>query len=294
MSVTLGGTYPLAGRPVPRIGYGMRPLAHRAAEIGESAAIGLLRRAFDLGVRHFDTAEFYAAGTANRLLRLAFADVRDEVVVATKAGARPITGGPVPMTAAQRPHELRAAVEDNLRSLGTDRLDLVNMRRMDFRPGLIADGDQIVPLADQLAELTALRDAGKIRAIGLSHVRTEQVEAALPAGITCVQNIYYLLDRADEPLLRLCAAAGVAWVPYFPLGAGGRPFDLPKVVEDPVVRQIAAELGATATQVGLAWQLAHAPNTMLITGTADLDHLAENVAAGDLELGTEAMARLER
>ena len=286
-----GGTYPLAGRAVARIGYGMRQLAVRVADIGEPAAIGVLRRAFELGVRHFDTAEFY--GTANQLLRLALADVRDQVVLASKAGARPISGGPAPMTAAQQPHELRAAVEANLRSIGTDYLDVVNLRRMDFRPGLIAEGDQVVPIEDQLAELTALRDQGKIRAIGLSHVLPEQVEVARPAGIACVQNIYHLLGRADEQLLVECRQAGIAWVPYFPLGGGGRPFGLPKVVDDPVVREVAAGLGATATQVGLAWQLAHAPNTMLITGTADLAHLSENVAAGDLELDAGTMARLE-
>lgn len=286
-------TYPLAGRPISRIGYGMRALAHRTADLGEPAAIALLRRAFDQGVRHFDTAEFYAAGLANKLLQKAFDDVRDEVLFASKAGARPISGGPVPMTAAQRPHELREAVEVNLRSLGTEHLDILNLRRMDFRPGLLAEGDQVVPLDDQLAELVALRDEGKIRAIGLSHVRLDQIEAALPVGITCVQNIYHLLGRDDEPLLTACREAGVAWVPYFPLGGGGGPFNLPKVVDDPVVQQVAAELGVTATQLGLAWQLNHSPNTMIITGTADAGHLAENVAAGRLELDAGTTARLE-
>jgi pyridoxine 4-dehydrogenase len=286
-------TYPLAGRPVPRIGYGLRRLASRTAELGETAAIGVLHHAYDLGIRHFDTAEFYDAGLANHLLHAAFQGRRDEVVLATKAGARPITGGPAPMTAAQQPHELREAVEANLKSLGTEYLDVVNLRRMDFRPGLLASGDQSVPLEDQLAELTALRDEGKIRAIGLSHVRQDQFEAALPAGITCVQNLYYLLDRSDEPLLTACREAEVAWVPYFPLGDGGPPFNLPKVVDDPVVLAVAADLGVTATQVGLAWQLNHSPNTMLITGSADPEHLAENLAAGDLDLDPATMTRLE-
>ncbi|MDE9364802.1 aldo/keto reductase [Luteipulveratus sp. YIM 133132] len=290
-----GGTFTLAGRPVPRIGYGMGQLTRRAAAGGASGvedAVALLRRAYDLGVRHFDTAQFYGGGLANSLLRQAFSAQRDEIVLATKAGAAP-SDGPMPLTAAQRPHELRAAVEDNLATLGTDRLDVVNLRRMDFLPGLIAEGDQVVPLQAQLAELVALREEGKVVGIGISHITLEQLQAAVPVGLACVQNIYHLLGRADEPLLDLCRTHDIAWIPYFPLGGGGAYADIPKVTDDPVVREVAQALGATPTQVGLAWQLQHAPITMLIPGTGSVDHLLENTAAGELVIPADAMARLD-
>ena len=289
-----GGTFPLAGRAVPRLGYGMGQVTRSAGtDDGHVTAVALLRQAYDLGVRHFDTAEFYSHGLANRMLAEAFGDVRDDIIIATKTGARPVLGAPVPLTAAQQPHELREAVEANLASLRTDRLDIVNLRRMDFRPGLLAEGDQVVALDDQLAELAALRDEGKIIGIGLSHVTLEQLETALPVGVACVQNIYHLLDRSGEPLLDVCQDRGVAWVPYFPLGGGGEYAGLPKVVDDSTVQAVAAELGATAPQVGLAWQLAHIPNTMIITGTASSGHLIENIASGSLILNGATMARLD-
>lgn len=181
-------------------------------------------------------------------------------------------------------------MEENLRTLGTDRIDVVNMRRMDFTPGLLADGDQIVAFDDQLAEMTMLRDPGKILAIGLSHVTAEQLRTALPAGVACLQNIYNLVDRSDESLLEICAESGVAWVPYFPLGGGFG--TLPKVVDEQAVRSVASRLGATPAQVGLAWQLAHSPNTMLIPGTSNVEHLLENTAAGEVRLDEAAMAAL--
>nr|WP_272945128.1 aldo/keto reductase [Nocardia nova] len=291
---TPGGVFPLAGRPTPRVGYGMGRLTRAVSSTHtRAAAVTLLHQAFEFGIRHFDTAQFYGNGTANELLREAFRSRRDEVLLATKAGARPVPDAPVPLTAAQRPEELRAAVEANLATLDTDRVDVVYLRRMDFAPGLLAEGDQIVPLADQLAELVALRDAGKIVAIGLSHITLDQFRAAAPAGIGCVQNIYHLLDRDAEPLLNTCRDHDVAWIPYFPLGGGGAYAGLADVTADPAVEEIARELGATPTQVGLAWQLTHAPNTMLIPGTAGLDHLGENVAAGSIELDAAAMRRLD-
>lgn len=212
-------------------------------------------------------------------------------MIATKADARPVAGAAVPMTAAQRPEELRDQVHENLRALGTDRVDVVNLRRMDFTPGLLAEGHQIVPLEDQLSELVALRDEGLVLAIGLSHVTADQVRAALPVGIACVQNIYNLVDRSDEDLLALCEANGIARIPYFPLGGGFG--TLPKAVAQPSVQTIASRLGATPSQVGLAWQLAHSPNTMLIPGTGSADHLRENTAAGDLLLDAEALSVLD-
>ncbi|MDJ0396441.1 aldo/keto reductase [Rhodococcus sp. G-MC3] len=289
---TPGGTYPLAGRATPRIGYGMGQVTRKAEDRdGRARAVDLLRFAFDLGITHFDTAQFYGNGRANELLRESLGSRRDEIVIATKAGTKPVPGAQIPLTAAQKPFELRAAVEDNLRSLGTDRLDVVNLRRMDFTPGLVADGDQIVPFDDQLAELSALRDEGKIVSIGLSHITTEQLNAALPVGIACVQNIYNLVYRADEAMLTMCEEHGVAWVPYFPLGGGYG--TLPRVVDVHAVHEVARRLGVTPSQIGLAWQLAHSRNTMLISGTSSAEHLSENTRAADVHLDAEALAALD-
>ena len=138
---------------------------------------------------------------------------------------------------------------------------MVNLRRLDLGPGLQAEGDQIVDLDDQLAEMIALRDEGKIGAIGISSVPLDVVRRALPAGIVCVQNAYSLLNRSQEDTLDLCVAEDIAWVPYFPLGSSFPGF--PKVGDNAVVQRIATEIGATPSQVGLAWLLAHAPNTLL-------------------------------
>lgn len=209
------GAIALAGRPTARIGYGMGALtgAVSAGRLTGDAAVSLLRHAREEGAQFFDTAEFYGQGLANQLLARAFGSHRDEVVFTTKVGARPVPGA-VPMTAAQRPDELRQAVEANLRSLGTDRLDLVHLRRMDMPPGLvITDPQQLVDLDDQLAALEALRESGTIGAIGLSHVSLAQLERALPAGISAVSNIYNLLDRTHEPLLRLAETGAMVWAP---------------------------------------------------------------------------------
>lgn len=285
-----GGAYELAGKDVARIGFGAMQLhgpGGRAAPPAQTAE-GILRAALEGGANHVDTAAFYGAGEVNRLIRAALAPHYEELVVATKVGARELPGrGLVP---AQKPGELRAGVEENLRTLGAESLDLVYLRRVDSPPGLVAEGDQIVELDDQLAELVALRDEGKLRAIGLSSVTAAQVEAALPVGIAAVQNHYGPLARAGEALLELCAAADVAWVPFFPLGSSfGRERH---VVDEPQVRAIAAEVDATAAQVGLAWLLDHAPNVLLIPGTASLAHLRENLAAGALELSDDQVARL--
>lgn len=290
-----GGTVPINGRDVPRIGYGMGRASH-AADTPDAydRSLAALRQAVDGGIRLFDTAQFYDDGRANRLLREAVGWHRDDIVYATKVGARPLTGGPVPMTAAQRPPELREAVEENLRTLGTDRLDVVYMRRMDFLPGIVVEeGEQRVPLADQLAELVALRDEGKVLGIGLSHVTLEQLREALPVGLAAVSNIHSLLVRRHEDLLRLCVESSIAWIPYFPLG-GGYAFDpLPRTVDDPVVREIAEETGATPAQVGAAWMLGHAPGTVMISGTVTPSHLDENIAAGDLVLTADQRERLD-
>jgi aryl-alcohol dehydrogenase-like predicted oxidoreductase len=281
-------TAPLAGRTVFRVGYGAMQLERLRAD--RAAAVALLRRAVELGVDHVDTAEFYGNGFVNGVIREVVGS-GDDVLIATKVGADPDPDGPIPLRLAQRPEQLRASVENNLVSLGTDRVPLVNLRRADVRPGVTAEGEQLVDLDDQLEVMTALRDEGKIGAIGLSAVTTGILRRALPAGIACVQNAYSLVGRADEEMLELCVAEGIAWVPFFPLG-GAFP-GMPKVTGEPAVHTAAEALGCTPSQVGLAWLLHHAPNVHLIPGTADAAHLEANIAAGDIVLDDSTLATLD-
>lgn len=279
-------TVELDGRAVPRIGYG----AMQLRDVPEEAAVAVLRRAADLGVRLIDTAAFYGPGAVNERIRTALAPFADDLVIATKVGATSAPG-PAELVLAQRPAELRAEVERNLRTLGVERLDLVHLRRADLPPGLIAQGDQLVPVEDQLAELTALRDAGVIGAIGISAASTEALRAALPAGIASVQNAHNLLHRETEDQLALCREHGVVWMPYFPLGSA---FDgFPSVAAAPMVRVVAEEVGATPGQVGLAWLLAQAPEVALIPGTRSAAHLEENLAAADVRLTSAQLVALD-
>ncbi|MFJ8858868.1 aldo/keto reductase [Streptomyces sp. NPDC102451] len=283
-----GGPGRLAGRTVSRVGFGAMQLERLRGD--RKAAVALLRRTVELGIDHIDTAQFYGHGFVNDVIREAIRP-EDDVIVVSKVGADPEPDGPIPLRFAQRPEQLRASVEDNLASLGLEQIPLVNLRRPDSGPGLRAEGDQIVALDDQLAVMTALRDEGKIGAIGLSSVTADGVRRALPAGIACVQNAYSLLTRDDEDTLRLCLAEDIAWVPYFPLGSA---FDgLPKVSDEPAVITAARELAATPAQVGLAWLLHHAPHLLLIPGTADPGHLKENVDAGALTLDEATLAALD-
>jgi pyridoxine 4-dehydrogenase len=290
MTDTPGGTGYLGKQPVARIGFGAMQLVERLdgrPPVAEEVALAVLRGVFDAGINHIDTAEFYGEGTANQRIRAALFPYAESLALVTKVGA--VRSGST-LVPAQKPDELRAQVEQNLATLGTDRLAAVNLRRADVAPGIIAEGDQRVDLDDQLAELVALRDEGKIGGIGLSHVSAGQLRQAVPAGIVCVQNLYNLLDRSAEDQLDVCREHGIAWVPYFPLGSSHP--RIPKVTEHPAVTATAERLRVTPAQVGLAWLLAHYDNTLLIPGTSNPAHLAENVAAGDVRLDAEAMAAL--
>ena len=278
MSFSLVGT-------VSRIGYGAMQLSRLRDDRG--AAIALLRRAVELGVDPFDTAQFYGNGFVNGLLREAL-PTQYTLIIVSKVGGAPNPGGSHPVRLAQRPEELRAAVDANLESLGLEQIPVVNLRRADSGP-LRAEGDQIVDVDDQLAAMVAMRDEGKIGAIGRSSVAIDVLRRALPAGIVCVQNAYSLVNRDDEDVLDMCTAAGIAWVPYFPLG-GAAP-GLPKVTELPAVIAAADALGCTPAQVGLAWLLRRAPNVLLIPGTADVGHLEANMAAGGIRLGHGTLDR---
>ena len=268
----------LAGHDVLRVGFG----AMQLERVEPAQAVEILHRARELGVDHIDTAQFY--GPANERIRAALSPYPQGLRLVTKVGA--VSHPTQRLIAAQKPAELRASVEQNLRSLGTDHLAVVNLRRADAPPGIIATGDQVVDLDSQLAELVALRDEGKIGGIGLSNISLAQLRQALPVGIVCVQNLYNVLSRQDEDLLTECAARGIAWVPYFPLGSA---FDrLPSVADEPVVIAHAARLGITPAQAGLAWLLGHNPAILLIPGTGNLDHLAENLAVTGIELDEAA------
>ena len=194
-----GGTYRLGGQAVARLGYGAMQLRHCAPDVAAAAA--LLRRAIELGVDHIDTAQFYGDGFVNEAIRTVLRP-GDAVVVASKVGADFDRHGKVPMKLAQRPEQLRASLEANLVSLGVEHIPLVNLRRADAGPGLVAEGDQMVDIDDQMAAMIAMRDEGKIGAIGLSAVNLGGVRRALPAGVACVQNAYSLVDRRSEDLLR--------------------------------------------------------------------------------------------
>jgi len=287
---TPGGTASLAGRRVARIGFGAMQIAERRGRpaLPREAAIAVLRHAVDHGVNHLDTAEFYGAGACNELIRAALHPYPADLALVSKVGAVHTASG---LVAAQRPEQLRASVEANLASLAVERLAVVNLRRLDAPPGIIAGGDQLVDIDDQLAELAALRDEGKLDGIGLSGVHAEQVVRAGPAGIACVQNQYSVLDRTSEPVLDVCRAHGIAWVPFFPLGSAFPA--VPKTTDHPAVIAAAADLGATPAQVSLAWLLHHYAGTLLIPGTTDPAHLAENLAAGGVHLDAATLSTLE-
>ncbi|MGH8878272.1 MAG: aldo/keto reductase [Stackebrandtia sp.] len=284
-TTTPGGSANLAGRSVARIGFGVMQLGF--AKITPETGAAILRQAIDAGVNHLDTAQFY--GPCNDLIRTALSPYSDDLVLVSKVGAEvtPDAG----LVTAQRPTQLREQVEANLTALGAERLDVVNLRRADTGPGVVAEADQLVDLDSQLGALAELRDAGKIGGIGLSNVSADQIRQALPAGIACVQNAYSVLNRSDEPALELCREQRIAWVPFFPLGSALP--GIPKVTDNPTVVSSAAELDVTPAQLGLSWLLAHDPGTLLIPGTASPGHLADNIAAGDLQLSDEIVARLD-
>ena len=288
-----GGTAKLAGREVARIGFGAMQLPGPGVwgpPRDPEVALAVLRRAVELGVNHIDTAHFYGDGVANELIRAALHPYPGDLVLVSKVGAeRDATGGWIP---AQRPEQLRAGVEANLAALGTEQLGVVNLRLVDELPGgSPLPGDQKADLDSQLAEMTALRDEGKIGGVGISNVTIGQLRQALPAGLACVQNAYSLLDRSGEPLLSLCREHGVAWVPYFPLGSAFP--GVAKVSEHPAVTEAAAALGATPAQIGLAWLLAHDPGTLLIPGTSSPGHLEDNIATGRVRLDRATMDTLD-
>ena len=283
------GTFALGAATVRRVGFGAMQLPGPGVfgpPRDHREALAVLRRAIDLGVDHIDTSQFYGPNVANELIHEALHPYPDGLALVSKVGGRrDEQGGWLP---AQTPAELRAGVEDNLRTLHTEQLAAVNLRLMLDASGLSGPAF----FDDQLGEMAALRDEGKIAGIGISTADLDQVRAAArTVGIVCVQNAFSLLDQRDEAVLKFCIDEGIAYVPYFPLGSAIP--GLPKVTDDPVVIDVAAELGATPAQVGLAWLLARSANVLLIPGTSSVAHLEENVACGAIRLATQDLSRLD-
>jgi aryl-alcohol dehydrogenase-like predicted oxidoreductase len=274
---------------VRRLGYGAMQLCGPGVfgpPRDRDEAIRLLRRVVEVGVNHIDTAQYYGPNVANKLICEALYPYPDDLALVSKVGAvRDDKGNWLP---AQSPAELRAGVEDNLRSMRVDRLTAVNLRLLPHAE----EGDQArVPLEDQLGEMVSLRDEGKIAGVGISSASPSEVEMAIRlARIVCVQNPFSLIDQGDVEVLERCTADGIAYVPFFPLGSAFP--SLPKVTDQPAVQAVASRLAAQPSQVGLVWLLAQADNVLLIPGTSSVAHLEENMRAADLELSEEDLAEL--
>src|ERR1700749_4406068 len=277
----------LGNKPNNRIGFGAMQLAGPGVfgpPRDPDAARAVLRRAIELGVDHIDTAQYYGPDVVNDLIREALYPYPENLKLVTKVGGRRDDRGA--WLPAQSPAELRAGVEDNLRSLRVERMDLVNLRLMDDRPS----GDL---LAEQLGTLEDLRGEGKLDLIGMSEASTDAVSRALElVDIAEVQNSYSVVNRAGEDVLELCMAREMAFVPYFPLGSAftGGP---KKLAEDPVVAGVAERHGVTATQIALAWLLHRYERILLIPGTSSVAHLEENMAAADVALNEQALGELD-
>ena len=278
----------LAGRQVGRIGFGAMQLPGPGVfgpPRDHDEAVAVLRRAVDAGVRHIDTAQFYGPDVANALIREALHPYPDDLVLVSKVGARRDDTGA--WLYAGRPDELRAGVDDNLRSLGVEQVDVVNLRWPDPH---MAPADA-TGFDEALGVMVELRDAGKIGAVGISNVSRAQFDQArATTEIACVQNAYSVANRGDDELVDACEAAGVAYVPFFPLGSAFA--GATSLLVDPTVGAVATRLGATPAQVAMAWLLARSPGILLIPGTSSLRHLDENLAAGDVVLDDEALASL--
>jgi aryl-alcohol dehydrogenase-like predicted oxidoreductase len=281
----------LGDKPVRRIGFGAMQLAGPGVfgpPRDPAAARAVLHRAVELGVDHIDTAQYYGPDVVNDLIRETLHPYPEGLRLVTKVGgARDSKGGWV---RADSPSQLRSGVEDNLRSLGVQRMDLVNMRVM------AGPGELGAPTAEQLGELADLRAEGKLDLIGVSNVSIEGVRTALEllgdVGLGEVQNPYSIIDRADEEILTLCEEHDVAFVPFFPLGSGftGGPAALAR---DPAIAAVAEKHRVTASQIALAWLLHHSPRILLIPGTTSVAHLEENIAVGEIVLDAEDMAALD-
>lgn len=285
ISATLGGTFTFPGTSmtVHRMGYGAMQLAGKGVwgpPRDPEAAVAVLREAVASGVNHIDTSDFYGPHVTNEIIREALCPYPDTLTIVTKIGAR--RGADGSWNPAFSPEDLTSAVHDNLRNLGVDVLDVVNLRFM-FDTHGPAEG----PIEEPLTVLADLQRQGLVRHIGLSNVTATQVAAARRmVDVVCVQNLYNLANRSDDEMIGTLAGSGIAYVPFFPLG-GFAP------LQSAILSKVAARLKATPMQVALAWLLRRSPNILLIPETSSVAHLRENLAVAELDLPDDAMTELE-
>ena len=281
--MTNPSTFRLGDRIVNRMGYGAMQLAGPGVfgpPKDRDAALAVLREAVATGVNHIDTSDFYGPHVTNQIIREALHPYPEGLTIVTKVGA--VRGDDASWIPAHTPADLIQGVHDNLRNLGVEALDVVNLRIMGM------EGPREGSIAGEFAVLADLQRQGLIRHLGLSNATSAQVaEAQRIAPVVCVQNQYNLVQRDDDALVDELAAKGIAYVPFFPLG-GFSP------LQSSSLSDVAARLGATPMQVALAWLLQRSPNILLIPGTSSTGHLRENLAAADLVLSDEVIAELDR
>ncbi|MBQ0992853.1 aldo/keto reductase [Micromonospora sp. PSH03] len=283
ISAESAGTWTLGDLSVNRIGFGaMRLTGNGGAPSDRARVIGLLRQAVDLGVNHLDTAAFYFSPlrSANELINSALSPYADDLVITTKVGpGRDPSGEWLPLA---RPDQLRGQVEENLRQLGRDHLDVVNLRQ-----------DGLDSVAEHFGALAELRDAGLIRHLGLSNIRPHHLaQAQAIAPVVCVQNTYGVdTRRTQDQLVRTCGEQNIAFVPFFAIAGDRR--EAGGVATNTAVEAIARTHGATPAQVRIAWTLSRGPHLLAIPGTGNPDHLVENLAAGALALSPDELASLD-
>jgi pyridoxine 4-dehydrogenase len=276
-------TFPLGDRVVNRMGYGAMQLAGLGVfgpPKDHDGAVAVLREAVASGVNHIDTSDYYGPHVTNKLIREALHPYPDNLVIVTKIGAR--RGDDASWNPAMSPDDLKSAVRDNLRNLGLDVLEVVNLRFMGKIHGP-AEG----PIQAPLTVLAELQRQGLVRHIGLSNVTSNQIaEGRRICEIVCVQNMYNVAQREDDSLIDDLAGAGIAYAPFFPLG-GFTP------LQSTALSEVAKRLSATPMQVALAWLIQRAPNILLIPGTSSVEHLRENLAAASLKLPGDALTTLD-
>ncbi|MBZ9990054.1 aldo/keto reductase family oxidoreductase [Mesorhizobium sp. BH1-1-5] len=282
-SVDKSGTYKLGDRSVNRLGYGAMQLAGKGVfgpPKDHDAAVAVLREAVANGVNHIDTSDYYGPHVTNKLIREALAPYPDDLTIVTKIGAR--RGEDASWLPAFTADELEQAVHDNLRNLGLEVMDVVNLRIM-FGVHGPAEGS----IEPQVTKLAELQRRGLVRHVGLSNVTRAQIaEGRKICKIVCVQNQYNLAHRGDDALIDELARDGIAYVPFFPLG-GFNP------LQSSTLSGVAERLGATSMQVALAWLLQRSPNILLIPGTSSVGHLRENLAAAELKLSSDVLRELD-
>ena len=274
--------FTLGDRTVNRMGYGAMQLAGPGVfgpPKDHAAAIAVLREAVASGVNHIDTSDFYGPHVTNQLIREALHPYPDDLVIVSKLGA--VRGADASWNPALSPADLTAGLHDNLRNLGLERMEVVNLRVGGIQ------GPNEAPIEEQFTTLAELQRQGLIHHLGLSNVTASQVEkASAIAPVVCVQNIYNIVHRNDDALIDMLTETAIAYVPFFPLG-GFAP------LQSSALSAVAARLGATPMQAALAWLLHRAPNILLIPGTSSLAHLRENLKAAQIDLSAEVLAELD-